>query len=183
MLQRELAGIPRDAMHLTVGRPDEIEFVTLAPSLDVSHTPGLHLLHVRYRIAEVDDADALVREEAPVSLPLPAAPGPTDRGLPARLDVGRRSQFVVARDVVSFQLQYRWPAPGERRGREVPPRPVAILSDSRVEYRLPQEVVIRLVLLDSGNVSGGGRTEFQFAHTFPVTTSRPPDNLLQRRRL
>lgn len=183
LIERELAGIPLNARHLFVGKRDSIEFVTLAPTLNVKSAPGFQLIHVRYRVAEVDDVDSLVREESPVTPPLPAPPAPGDIGLPAQLNTGRRATFVLASDVYAFDLSYEWPAPplpGLPPGS--PPPPVPILSTQRVDYLLPQGVTIRLVVRDEGNLADQQRTVFAQRFTFPTTPSPVPDSLLRARR-
>lgn len=180
LLDRELNCIPMEALHLVIGRADGIEFVTLAPSLDVAKSTGVHLLHLRYRIAEVDDAQCLVREESPVTPPLPLPPGPNDRGLPAQLNLGRRQQFVVARDVVSFSLGYRWPAPPPAIVQAGPPKPVKIMTDTRTDLALPQGITVELTVRDPGNQSAGGVSSFRESVSFRFPASPAPESVLRR---
>ena len=182
LLERELAGIPTNAQHLFSGAREQLEFVTLSPTLDVESAAGLQLIHVRYRIAKVDGIESLIREEAVVVQPLPAPPAPGDLGLPAKLNVGRRSEFVVARDVLDVDLSYQWPGrpqPVPNGGR---PPFVPILSTNRVAYTLPQAVSVRLTLRDEGNVSGDMQTRFTQTLTLPFPAGPVPESLVRRGR-
>ncbi len=184
LLEREFAAIPVDARHLFIGKRDEVEFVTLSPTLDVDLAAGLQLVHVRYRIVDIDDAPTLVREEAAVILPLPEAPAPGDIGLPAQLKTGRRSQFGIARNVLGFDLVYRWPAPPDPNiPRGVMPPPVPILSTDRVDYATPQGLIVRLTVADPGNISGGQATEFDQVLTLKIEPSPIPEALLRKSRV
>jgi hypothetical protein len=182
-LERELANVPLNARHLFIGKRDEIEFVTLAPTLDVDSPAGVQLIHVRYRVAEVDGVDSLVRDESLVVPPLPQAPAPGDVGLPAQLNTGRRTQFVLARDVLGFNLLYLWPAPPDAKlPRAVVPPPAQILSTDRVEYTLPQGVSIALVVRDQGNLADQQATRFTQTITLKLPAGPIPVSLLRKSR-
>jgi len=179
-LDRELHSIPMNARHLIKGDATALEFVTLAEPLDVESAQGAQLIQVRYRVVKVDDADCLVREEALVVPPLPAAPAEGDRGLPAQLNTERTHQFVLARDVVSFRLSYLWPAPDiARRPPNVPPPPVQMLSTSRIEYALPQGITIDLTLRDVGNLANNQQRAFHQTFSALIPASPVPESLLR----
>ncbi len=179
-LERELTGIPLNAQHLFIGERDALEFVTLAPPLDVEAAQGAQLIHVRYRIAEVDDVECLVRDEALVTPPLPAVPAPGDQGLPGQINTGRRESFVLAQDALDFSLLYEWPAPElVPRLPGVPPKPAPILSTSSVEYMLPQGIEIQLTLRDEGNLAADRQSVFTQTITIPVPASPVPESLLR----
>lgn len=180
ILERDLNGIPLNAQHLVVGNRDTLEFVTLAAPMDVEAAQGAQLLQVRYRITEVDDIDCLVREEALVVPPLPAVPAEGDRGLPGRINVGRSTPFVLAQNVVSFNLAYFWPAPDlTLRPPGVPPKPVPILTATSVDYALPQGISVQLILRDEGNLSNEQQTAFGRTVTLQIPVSSVPDALLR----
>lgn len=177
VLERELHCIPSDAIHLTLGRQDSIEFVTLAQPMNVETAPSDALIQVTYSLK----GDELVREEAPVEGALPMPPVPPSRDLPAGVKVGRRSTFVLAQGVRSFQFTYSWAGENPPAAPGMPPPPAPIATDVNAVYVLPEVVSVALQLDDPGNATGA--STFTSVVTFRGPTSPIPDDLKLRERL
>jgi len=180
LIERELQGIPSDAIHLVHGTQDSLEFVTVTQPLNVETAPSDQLLLVRYRYKGDRSGGELVREEAPVTDSLPVPPIPPSREPPAGIKTGRTTQFTIAEGVRSLRFDYSWALPLPPGPPGAPPVPARIAVDSAATYALPEIIGVTLELNDPGNVDGDGRSTFRLRITFRGPTSPAPDDLRQR---
>jgi prepilin-type N-terminal cleavage/methylation domain-containing protein len=180
LFEREIHGIPADALHLTRGTADSIEFVTLTQPLDVQTASSERLLRVTYRFAGGRSGGELIREEAPVLGPLPLPPAPPGHDLPAGLKVGARHRFVIASGVRSFGLEYGWAGPQSSSFPGTPPGPARIATDTSTLYALPEVIGAALELDDPGDLLNRGRSVFRTRITFRGPTSPMPEALRKR---
>jgi len=177
LLDRELHGIPSDAIHLMSGTNDVIEFVTMAQPLDVETASSERLLRVQYRYKGDRSGGVLVRSEALVEGPLPAPPIPPSRELPVGLKVGRSREFEIAHGVRAIEFSYAWAAPMPPALPGSPPAPARVVTDSRTYNALPEIVSARLELDDPGNALNDGRSTFTLRVTFRGPVTPMPDDL------
>lgn len=177
LLERELHGIPSDAIHLVRGSKDSLEFVTVAQPLDVETAASERLLRVQYRFKGDRTGGVLVRTEAPVQGALPGPPIPPARELPTGMKVGRTQEFEIARGVRSLEFSYAWAGPMPAGPPGVPPGPARVVSDSRTHLALPELVSATLVMDDPGNVTNDRRTAFTVRVNFRGPVSPIPGEL------
>ncbi len=180
LIERELHGIPSDAIHLIHGTSNSLEFVTVAQPLNVETSPSDSLLFVTYQFKGGRRGGELIREEAPVMDALPIPPVPPSRELPVGIKKGRSTQFVIAEGVRGFRLDYAWAAPVPPGLPGAPPVPVRIVKDSSTLYALPESIGVALELNDPGNPTDGGRSVFRTRIDFRGPTSEIPEDLRLR---
>lgn len=178
LLDRELHGIPSDAIHLVTGTRTSLEFVTMSQPLDVETASSERLLRVQYRYKGDRSGGVLMRTEALVEGPLPGTPIPPSRELPVGLKTGRSHEFEIARGVRALEFSYSWAGPPQPALPGMPPAPVRILTDNRTYLALPEIVSTRLELDDPGNLANNERSVFTLRTTFRGPVSLIPDDLL-----
>lgn len=177
LLERELHGIPSDAIHLVSGTNNSIEFVTMTQPLDVETAPSERLLRVQYRIKGDRSGGVLVRSEALVEGALPAPPIPPSRELPVGLKTGRAHEFEIARGVRAFELSYAWAGPTPPALPGSPPAPARIVTDKQTYLALPEVISATLELDDPGNLANNAQSAFTLRVTFRGPVSPMPGDL------
>jgi len=178
LLQRELRGIPQDALHLFDGSAEEVSFVTVGRPLDVETGEAEVLIFVSYFVDRDRGIAYLRREEAPVEGPLPAERPPSEDLSPLKL--GRRSVFTLASGVVDFRLGYTWMLRQPSPGPNLPPRPAYPVREREARRVVPDLVDVELDLIP---LDDPGSTPIPFATTivFRGPTSPVPYHLIMQR--
>ncbi len=174
------AGLP-DAKFYFIGTSHGFECITMAIPMNVELEPRRQLLKVEYRLRKTrrGSGQELVRSEAPVEGPFPI--GTLSAGIDReKLELGRSRDFVVARHVSAFELEYAWPALLPVDAKQLPLRLNPIKTDS-VEGVLPKEVSIRLEFYDENATQLREYTSFSFAVNVPGKASPVPPELLLAR--
>lgn len=175
-LAQELTHIAPGSLHLFDGVEDSFEFYTVTQPLNVEEQVSRRMLKVRYRL----DRGNLVREEAPVKGPLPAPPISAEDETPRRVELGRKTEFTLIRDVREFSIEYLWAPPLSRKQGQPPPKRVAMLRDDWTEEAFPEGLRISLVVADPREAALG---EVVFTTTVALRgkTSPIPARLLKSR--
>jgi prepilin-type N-terminal cleavage/methylation domain-containing protein len=189
IMTRELNGILPGAARFIQGDDKEIQFITLAPPMDVEADEGERLLLVTYRLVRryPRDESVLMREERVVESPLGIARPDEDTGeldLSA-LDLGRKRKFELAGGAAAFDLSYFWglpaaedtgivPAAAQQAAAPVPLNFVHV-EEHEMGWGMPHAIGISLTLRDPN--ADSGETTFTTRLTFR-NTSTPPEEFM-----
>ena len=168
LFERDLQCLVPGTEHLFVGDGDEVEFFTISAPLDVEVHEGSCVLWVRYALDKGDNgARVLVREEAIVESPLPAASADSDEIEAFRVNLGKRETFPLVDAALDFELRYLWypdihpPEPDVR---------IIELSRNEEEWGVPQAIGVELTVVD--DFAETGRITFSNTIAFRANSSR-----------
>ena len=177
VIGRELQGNYTPAQHLFEGTARELQFFAIVPPLNLEDGPAPRVMWIHYRLAGKIGSPTmeLVREEAILTGAIPGMP-PKDQMIDIeKIPKAPMHSFVLARDVLDFQVRYHW-APVIRQGRfdrdNPPPNwfDIVRMTYHRQKWGVPQAVEVVLTLADPASESG--RTSFTELTAFNGPTRR-----------
>jgi prepilin-type N-terminal cleavage/methylation domain-containing protein len=171
LLKRETGNILGNAGYLFEGEEDRFTMFTVDEPMNIEESEGRHLLRVEYSFNR--NKMELIREEALVETALPQAP-PKDRELNRqRIKLKKREEFVIATNVLDFQVRYIW-IPIEIQPDSLlntPPPPVVpvVVAKHKERWGLPQGLQVTLVVADPNSPE-----PLQFSVILPIRAPNYP---------
>jgi len=188
LITRDIQSIP---MTISNGMPDtkpyffgtsnSFECITMVIPMNVQLESRRQLLKVEYRLRKSRDGAGmeLLRSESPVVGPFPNW-SPREGIDRQKLKLGRRREFVVARNVSLFELEYMWRPILQRKAKQLPGNTRPIKTD-RVDNVLPKGIGIRLEFYDAQATQDREYTVFPFTVVIPGEVNSIPPELLYAR--
>ena len=175
ILEHDLGGIPIneegiDARPFFWGNTSRVELMTVIQPMNVQDDAIQRLMQVKYRLVN----GALIREERALMGPLAGASGMDGRIDRDRLQLGRPFEGVVAEGVIDFRLRYIW-TPRRPVNEAYEPTWVNLVENDTAEYRLPDGIVVELVLYDPAKAPGAQATRFTKTFVFNGESSPAPN--------
>ncbi|MFP4499616.1 MAG: PilW family protein [Candidatus Hydrogenedentota bacterium] len=163
VIKREINNILPEGGYFFQGEGHDFEMVVVSEpfNVDDGDGEGRRLMLVRYRFNRT--GQELLRQEAQVTMALPQRRRGEDKIDRGRLKTSKEEEYVVARNVRSFDVRYVWmPVPAQRDPNQPPPRVRPIRADRHEEgWGLPNGIEIKLVVEDPEN-------EEDETHTFLI---------------
>ncbi len=183
MFNRELRNMITGSEHMFKGKRREMEFFAAVPPMNVRKGTSTRIMWIKYHLSKDPKTKnyILLRDERVVKGPLPLVRTVEDGGDSRKVKLESRSQYEVARDIISMDIRYLWVVtddsePEFEELRKQQWTKLAVEHENREGWGRPQAIKIVIVVADPKSETG--KTTFTSYIAFNAPTTPMEENRL-----